>query len=252
MDTISWIKLRIQMFDDEKIKIIESMPEGDSILIIWIKLLVQAGKNNAGGYIYLKQDIPFTPDMLATIFNRKITTVRVALDWLEKLGMIDVEPDGMILINNWEKHQNKDGLDKIREQARLRKAKQRERDRLLAESLDNSTTQDVSRDMSRNVTQQNKNKKEEKEKKEILKKEKKSFACHVTMTDEEYSKLLSAYPENFVKKCIEKLDNYKGASGRRYKSDYHAILTWVVDEIKKTNPVNTKNTEPIPPKPQRI
>lgn len=32
------------MFDDEKIRIIESMPDADTILICWIKLLSLAGK----------------------------------------------------------------------------------------------------------------------------------------------------------------------------------------------------------------
>ena len=27
------------MFDDEKIKIIQSMPEGDALLVIWIRLI---------------------------------------------------------------------------------------------------------------------------------------------------------------------------------------------------------------------
>ncbi|WP_342082555.1 phage replisome organizer N-terminal domain-containing protein, partial [Enterococcus faecalis] len=43
MAEISWIKLKTTMFDDEKIKLIQSMPEADAILVIWIRLLVLAG-----------------------------------------------------------------------------------------------------------------------------------------------------------------------------------------------------------------
>ena len=35
MAEINWIKLRVDMFDDDKIKIIQSMPEGDAILVVW-------------------------------------------------------------------------------------------------------------------------------------------------------------------------------------------------------------------------
>jgi len=59
------------------------------------------------------------------------------------------------------------------------------------------------------------------------------FAEFVSMTNTEYEKLVSTYGPNFVDQCIKKLDDYKGATGKKYKSDYRAILSWVVDEIKK-------------------
>ena len=128
---VKWIKLSTQMFEDEKIRLIESMPEADTILIIWVKLLAQAGKTNASGYIYLAENIPYTDEMLATIFNRPLPTVRLALRTLEQFGMIEINDDHMICISNWEKHQNIDGLEKLREQNRLRKQKERERKKLL-------------------------------------------------------------------------------------------------------------------------
>ena len=128
--SVKWIKLSTQMFDDEKVKLIEQMPEADTILIIWVKLLVQAGKTNASGYIYLNENIPFTDEMLATIFNRPLQTVRLALNTLEQFGMIEITDNNVICISNWEKHQNVDGLEKIREQTRKRVAKHRKRKKL--------------------------------------------------------------------------------------------------------------------------
>lgn len=127
---VKWIKLSTQMFEDEKIRLIESMPEADTILIIWVKLLAQAGKTNASGYIYLAENIPFTDEMLATIFNRPLPTVRLALTTLEKFGMIEINEEKFICISNWEKHQNVQGLDKIREQTRQRVARHREQKKL--------------------------------------------------------------------------------------------------------------------------
>jgi predicted phage replisome organizer/uncharacterized phage protein (TIGR02220 family) len=118
------------MFEDEKIRLIESMPEADTILIIWVKLLAQAGKTNASGYIYLAENIPYTDEMLSTIFNRPLPTVRLALATLERFGMIEISEDQMICISNWEKHQNVAGLDKIREQTRKRVAKHREQKKI--------------------------------------------------------------------------------------------------------------------------
>ena len=53
------------------------------------------------------------------------------------------------------------------------------------------------------------------------------------MTLSEYERLVSDFGEPFTDKCIEVLDNYKGSSGRKYKSDYRAILNWVVDRVKE-------------------
>lgn len=139
MSEVKWIKLSTNMFEDEKIRLIEALPESDTILIIWVKLLAQAGKTNASGYIYLNERIPFTDEMLATIFNRPIGTVRLALKTFEQFGMIEINDNNFISITNWEKHQNLDGLEKIREQERLRKQKQREKKKLL-ESRDSHGT----------------------------------------------------------------------------------------------------------------
>lgn len=130
MSEVKWIKLSTQMFEDEKIRLIEHMPEADTILIIWVKLLAQAGKTNASGFIYLNENIPFSDEMIATIFNRPIATVRLALRTFEQFGMIEILDNNFISISNWEKHQNLDGLDRIREQNRLRKQRERERKKL--------------------------------------------------------------------------------------------------------------------------
>jgi predicted phage replisome organizer/uncharacterized phage protein (TIGR02220 family) len=127
---VKWIKLSTHMFEDEKIRLIETMPDADTILVIWIKLLSQAGKTNASGYIYLNENIPYTDEMLSTIFNRPLSTVRLALKTFQQFGMIDISDNHFISIENWEKHQNIAGLEKIREQTRQRVAKHRENKQL--------------------------------------------------------------------------------------------------------------------------
>lgn len=64
-------------------------------------------------------------------------------------------------------------------------------------------------------------------------KEKIHFAEYVSMTNDEYEKLVATHGKVFADQCIEVLDNYKGASGKKYKSDYRAILNWVVDRVKQ-------------------
>ncbi|MCD7730691.1 MAG: hypothetical protein LUI05_04255 [Oscillospiraceae bacterium] len=65
---------------------------------------------------------------------------------------------------------------------------------------------------------------------------KRSYAEAVSMTETEYRRLTEKHTQPFVDKCIEVLDNYKQSSGKKYKSDYHAILNWVVEKVAKDSP----------------
>ncbi|MBJ7884165.1 phage replisome organizer N-terminal domain-containing protein [Bacillus licheniformis] len=140
MSEVKWIKLSTQMFEDEKIKLIEQMPEADTILIIWVKLLAQAGKTNASGYIYLSKNIPYTDEMLATVFNRPLPIVRMALQTFQRFGMVEIDGNRFISITNWEKHQNIDAMDKIREDTRKRVAKYRAKQKALKLSAPSNVT----------------------------------------------------------------------------------------------------------------
>lgn len=115
------------MFDDEKIRLVEAMPEADSILLIWIRLLVLAGKTNDDGLIYIQRNMPYSTEMLATLFGRKKSVVQLAINTLAKFGMIDVNSDGLISIKNWEKHQNINGMEKVRKLTAERNKRYRER-----------------------------------------------------------------------------------------------------------------------------
>jgi len=130
---IKWIKITVDMFDNEKIKLIEAMPDADSILIIWVKLLTYAGKVNASGYIMLTEKIPMNEEHLATIFNRPLNTIRYALQVFEDFGMIERE-GGVLRIRNWDIHQNVEGMDRIRKLNRERQERYRNRKKLLEDS----------------------------------------------------------------------------------------------------------------------
>lgn len=150
-DGVKWIKISTDMFDNRKIRQIEALPDGDSIIVIWVHLLLLAGTINDDGQIYLTTELPYTDQMLATELRKPIATVQMALDVFQRFGMIEII-DHNIKIVNWLKYQNAEGLEKIREQNRLRKQKQREKEWALIE--DHVT----SRDSHVTVTQQNKNK----------------------------------------------------------------------------------------------
>ena len=139
MAGISWIKLSVNIFDDEKIKLIKSMPEGDAIILIWIQLLCLAGKTNDNGAVYIGQHMNYTDEMISTICNQPLSTVRLALQTFEQFEMINLDQDGLISISNWEKHQNIEGMEKVRAQTRKRVAKYRAKQKELESSNANVT-----------------------------------------------------------------------------------------------------------------
>ena len=133
MAEVKWIKIVVDIFDDEKILLIESLPEADSIIVCWFKLLCLAGKQNYSGVLMLNERIPYTEEMLATIFRRPLQTVRLALETFERFGMIEIV-NGTITIPKWGKHQQLEKSEEIKEQTRERVRKYRERQKLLSES----------------------------------------------------------------------------------------------------------------------
>lgn len=154
MADVKWIKLSTDIFSNRKIVQIESMPEGDALIVIWLKLLILAGETNADGMVWFTSTIPYTEQMLATAFGRPMSTIQLALKTFSAFGMIEIVDD-YIRIPNWEKYQNVEGLEKVREQTRKRVAEYRERKKALPErsALNNVTERNVTGNAT--VTQSN-------------------------------------------------------------------------------------------------
>ena len=132
---VKWIKISTGLFEDEAIQIILDMPEGSMMLEIWLRLLILAGKVNDRGLVYLKKNedviIPYSSDFLATIFNKKNKQIDFSLKTFEKFGMIKILNSNEILISNWEKYQNYDQMEKIRNQNNERQKRFREKQKEL-------------------------------------------------------------------------------------------------------------------------
>ncbi|MGL4107014.1 phage replisome organizer N-terminal domain-containing protein [Clostridium sp. LP20] len=136
-----WIKSMTNMYESEAMKLIDVMPERDTIHFIYSRLKIQAGRTNDGGYIYYKEEIPYSEEMLATIFNRPLNSIRLALKTLESLDLIEVTADNYIRIIDWEVEQNVQAMDKVKEKNRKRMAAYREKVRK-SNKKENSDTDD--------------------------------------------------------------------------------------------------------------
>ena len=243
MAEVKWIKVSTDMFEtNRKIKQIEVMPEGDTILVIWLKLLLLAGNVNDGGSIYLTPEIPYTDEMLANELRRPLATVRMALKVFEQFGMIEIIDD-ILHLSSWEKYQNVDRLAEIREYNRLAQQKSRAKKKLLQPVNDNvndkSMTSQCCHDIEEDIE-------EEKEKEE-------EFHSFIQPADREEAKLkylggtlgqgvVLLSDEQFSDLCdklsIAELDKYIGIvadcekNGQKFKkkTHYQAILDMVAKD----------------------
>ena len=117
---IKWIKLVPDWFNDSKIKQLKTMPERYALTTIWFCLLGLAGISNNYGKLTLG-NIPYDEKMLSNEFDIPEHLIQLALNVFKKLGMIEIlDEENCLYITNWEKHQNIDGMEKIREQNRIR------------------------------------------------------------------------------------------------------------------------------------
>ena len=242
MAEVKWVKITTDMFDNRKIRHLRRLPEGNNIVLIWVMLLTMAGRCNSGGMIFLTENIPYTPKMLADELDFEENTVRLALEALENLDMIHTD-NGVFAIAGWEEYQNVDRLAEIREYNRLAKQKSRAKQKLLP-----SGCSDVN-DMS--MTSQRCQDIEE----EIEEEKEKEFHSFIQPADRERAKLkylggtlgqgvVLMSDEQFDDLCdklsIDELDKYIGIvaecemNGQKFKkkTHYQAILDMVAKDRK--------------------
>lgn len=150
MADISWIKLDVGLFDNRKIRELRRRKGGDMTVLIWVMLLTMAGRCNAGGMVWITEGVPYDARGLADELRIKPAVLSAALADLEAMHMIGMDDTGICVLD-WEAHQNVEGMDKVREQNKLRKQKQRDRERSME-----CDSHDVSRDSHVTVTEQNK------------------------------------------------------------------------------------------------
>lgn len=143
MAEVKWIKIATDIFDDEKILLIEGLPDAYAIITVWFKLLCLAGKKNNGGVFMMNDKIPYTDKMLATIFRMNESTVKLALNAFEQFKMIEIV-EGIITIPNWNKHQTLDAYERKKERDRLYQEERRAKQRALIEKSSDKSSERTS------------------------------------------------------------------------------------------------------------
>lgn len=228
MADVKWIKITTDMFDNRKIKHLRRLPEGDSIVLIWVMLLTMAGRCNSNGMIFLTENIPYTPKMLADELDFEENTVTLALKALEEFNMI-VTDGRFFSIAGWEEYQNIEGMEKIREQNRLRQAKYKQKQKLLQGNVTdnvivtegNGTDIDIEEEKDSELDNKKNSKKEIRHKYGEYE--------NVLLSDSDFEKLKSEFPSDYTAR-IENLSSYIASTGKSYKNHLATIRNWARKE----------------------
>jgi predicted phage replisome organizer len=237
MVDVKWIKVSTSMFESSrKIKQIENMPEGDTILVIWLKLLLLAGNVNDRGAIYITPEIPYTDEMLATELRRPVTTVRMALSVFETFGMVEII-DNVYYLSSWEKYQSTDKLAEMREKNRERQARFKQNRKALENNVTSNVTEtlpitlgnalDIDKDLEKDLDL-------EVNSKRTNTRHKYGEYKNVLLTDEELEKLKAEFSD--WEERIERLSAYIAQSGKTYKSHLATIRNWARKDATTDKP----------------
>lgn len=161
MAEAEWIKLYLKTFrTSRKISAIERMKNGDTIIVIWFKLLCLAGEINDDGAIYITSKKPYDDVSLADELKKPIAVVKTAIKVFEEHDMIIKDDAGFLQIINWEKYQNVDRLAEIREYNRLAQKKCREKKKSKDNVNDMSMTNNLTRQSCQDTEEEGEEEKE--------------------------------------------------------------------------------------------
>lgn len=144
-----------------------------------------------------------------------LSVIKKKIDQLvneERLKIEDTELGTLFTVVNYAMYQGFEHYKTVTENAERTQREQRENGV--------RTEKERSENNNNNV---NKVKKEKKVKKDISKRH---YAEFVSMSEDEYKKLIAEFGEQGSKERIERLNLYKGSTGKKYASDYLTILSW--------------------------
>jgi predicted phage replisome organizer len=244
-----YLKLKDNFFDSDEMKVLQGLENGYLYSDILLKLYLKSLKSD--GRLMFKEHIPYDVKMISIVTNHNIAIVEKALKTLNDLGLICVLDNGAIYMIDIQNFIGESSTEGDRKRAY--------RNKIASESLELNSGQTsgqmsgqksdnhppeleieletkIEKELEIEPPKSPKRKSTKSKRLETPTVQKHQYAEFVAMTNDEYKSLVDNEhlgTQTAVNRCIEILDNYKGANGKKYKSDYRAILTWVIDRYRE-------------------
>ena len=220
---MEWVKITCNILDHRKIKLIRKVSRGDTLVLLWLLLIAEAGKCGRGGALLVSENTPCTAETLSLLLAMPKAIVEQGLALFTQLQMIEWQED-VPCIRNWRKYQSEDKLELRREKERLRQQRHRQKEPggppPVSQPVSQPMSQPMSQPVSRDVTLENRQEKNRVEK---------------TTTDS-VRLLLSQTPlANISDQELGALLQRHGAERTRLAADV-AAQTWQRDRAEIRNP----------------
>ena len=223
-----WLKLYNDFFSSKRIKRLRSLAGGDTYTIIYLKMQLKALKDD--GYLYFDGVMDEFAEELALDIDENPDDVRMTIQYLLRVGLMESSEDGKeYFLTYVPKCLGSETASTQR--SRLSRARKKEQEALQCNT--NATPMQLPETNCNTEIEIDKELEKEIEKKITPVKKKYGEFQKVTLTNEEYSKLINEYGEETTHKAIEYLDSYITEKGYKSKSNYLAIRRWVIDAVSK-------------------
>ncbi len=102
-----WLKLQQNFFESREIKVLKGMENGSEYILFWLQLLLSSleysdDTNNIGQLVF-KENIPWSVDLMMSVFgfSKEITTGALAI--YKKLDMVTITDSGEMWANDMQK-----------------------------------------------------------------------------------------------------------------------------------------------------
>lgn len=253
-EEVKWIKIKVGMFDGESFKRIKRAKIGgekfrDKLTAVWFELLDLSGKCNNNGFLMHDEIAYKSYEDIAIMLDREEEEIELCMQYYLANNMIEIINDCYCL-SNWCKYQNVDGLEKIREQTRIRVARHRENKKLLCnDTCNNNVTlpsqdNNISNSYSNSISNSNSLSNNINNNSSSNKSNKQKYGefNNVALTDDELEKLKEKFPYDWEKK-IENLSSYLAQFNKKYKSHYATILNWSRKDSNVQSVQNVHNAQ---------
>ncbi|MCI9458600.1 MAG: hypothetical protein HFE44_16800 [Oscillospiraceae bacterium] len=124
---VPWFKFPTNMFNNPAIILMQAEENGDSMVLLWIRLLNLFAQEASTGTLYMRgTKIPYTPDDLPKILRCNPDVIKAMLDIAQKYEMILIDGD-LITIPNWLEYLDVKGMAERKEADAERKREERKR-----------------------------------------------------------------------------------------------------------------------------
>lgn len=224
-----WLKLKEDFFDEKYIRALRKLPQGDSLVVVYLKMQLKSLKNE--GLLRYEGIMPDCVSELAMTIDEEENVTRLAVDALLRFGVVERMSNDDLYMIAMQKFMGSEGSSAER-MRNLRERHKKEETSQCDESASLCYGEiDIDKEIEKDID------------KEIDKKpsrHKYGEYKNVLLSDTDLEKLKAEFPLDYEDR-INRLSEYMRSTGKSYKDHLATIRSWARRDNKQQT---TDNEQP--------